>query len=299
MKILLLGSTGQLGKTIMEGKPNFIKLITPNKKELNLKDIKNIKEKIIDINPDWIINCGAFTNVDLAEKEPKEAFLINYLAIREIALSTIAVNAKLIHFSTDYVFDGKTTIPYKPLSERNPINQYGKSKALGEIEIENILDGNNGVIIRTSWLVSHIGENFVKKILNFHQQNKSMKIIDDQSGCLTSTFSLSKACWKTIEILQKNKYIKKGPVKIIHWSSKGITNWYQIALSIGEIGIDLKILNKKSVITPVKSSFFKNVAKRPLFSALDCSESEKFLDLKIPSLEKELFDVINIIKKKI
>ena len=297
MKVLLIGSNGQLGKSIIERKPNFAKLICPPKKDLDLREINKIKEKIYIINPDFIINCGAFTQVDLAEKEPKEAYLINHEATRELALATLDINSKLLHISTDYVFDGNTNYPYKPNSKKNPINNYGKSKTLGENEIEEILNGTNAVIVRTSWLVSHLGENFVHKIINLHNKNKPMHIVEDQYGSLTSTYSLSQACWQIIELFKRNSYKKSDQVNLLHWSSRGITSWYEIALAIGDIGVDLNILNHRSEIIPVKSTHFKTNAKRPFFSVLDCSESELLLGLKTRPWQEELRQVMHRIFK--
>ena len=297
MRILLIGSNGQLGNAIIKSKPKNIDLITPDRKELDLRDIDSIQKKISNISPNWIINCGAYTNVDSAEKDNETAFLINHLATREIAKSTREIHGKFIHLSTDYVFDGKKKIPYGVSDKRSPINIYGKSKALGEKEIEKVLDGKNGIIIRTSWLISHIGDNFVKKILSFYENNQKMNIVDDQYGCITSTYSLAQACWNTTKFFNKN-FPKGDKVNILHWSSKGLINWYQIAIKIGDIGSKLGIISNKPDIIPVKSNFFKQIAKRPSFSALDCSKSEDLLNLKLNNWEKELNTVLTKISCK-
>ena len=299
MKIFLTGSDGQLGKALSENIPKDIILIKASKNEFNLSKPEEIDSILKRIEPDWIINCGAFTNVEKAEVDFQEAFSINYLAVKQISNTIKNLKTKLLHISTDYVFNGEKNIPYQVDSERNPINKYGESKALGENVIEKILSGTNkAVIVRTSWLVSHIGDNFVKKILNRLVNYKGdLKVVDDQFGSITSTYSLSEACWEIVTKWDKKDF-KSETIKIFHWSSRGVVSWYEIACEINNIAENMNLIKSKMHIIPIKSYYFNSKAKRPKYSVLDLIETKKYLDTKVNYWKDDLFEIIKNIKKE-
>lgn len=294
MKILLTGANGQLGKELKNSVPKNIELIIKKKEEFNLLDLEFCKNKINEIKPDWIINAAAYTKVDMAEQEKKLAFAVNGYGPKLLAESIKNEKCKLIQISTDYVFDGKSKTPYKYSHSTNPINVYGKSKEFGEEAIQKILGkSNKGCILRTSWLMSHIGKNFVKTILSLHSSKKTIKVINDQFGSLTTTYSLAKACFIIInKFSSKNK---KLPLKL-HWSNSGSANWAQIAYQIGEIGIQKGLLTKKAEIIPISSKNFPQKARRPTYSVLDCEETRKILGYKPIHWEQALSEIIEKIK---
>lgn len=295
MKTLLLGANGQLGKTLIHTKLEEINLITLSKKEFNFLEINDSLKIIDEINPDIIINAVAYTNVDKAESEFEIAKQINAYAPHKIASNLKKHGSKFIHISTDFVFDGLKSEPYKIKDLVNPLNAYGKSKALGE---ELLLGLNNTKIIRTSWLYSPYGRNFCLTMLNllekYYQDKKSLKVIYDQISCPTSTNTLSNICWK----LSMNQQDFSENEKIIHWSDAGVASWYDFAVAIAEIALQENIISGIPDIIPIKSKEFYSAARRPNFSLLDCEEVCKYFAINRNHWKFELLNVIRQISSK-
>ena len=292
MNILLTGSSGQLGKEIILQKPINYTLIPTTKKIFNLENLKNLHELIKKYNPKWIINTAAYTDVEKAEKDKDKAYLVNHLAVKSIAEIIKGTETKLIQISTDYVFDGSQKKPYKTSDNINPLNVYGRSKALAEKSIQDILKNpNQAIIIRTSWLVSNFKNNFVSKILKLHKTKSCFNVISDQIGTLTSASSLSNLCWEIINYYEKNKLNKKE-VEIVHWSNDGITSWYEIAIKVGEIAKDLNLIKNCAEIIPITSEEYSASVKRPKYSALDSSFTLEKYNVKKLEWEKELKKIL-------
>ena len=295
MKILLTGSTGQLGKEIIKNKPNYVDLIIPNRNILNLEKEEDCYNSIKKIKPDWVINSGAYTNVENAEKNQKLAFKINCECPCYFAKAIGDFGGKLLQLSTDFVFDGNQNTPYSPKDQRNPINVYGKSKAEGEILIEKTLPNSNKyLILRTSWLMGPIGKNFAINILKLLKERETLSIVNDQYGSPTSTNSLTKVIWKIIECDYKNQYINMP--NILHWSDSGIASWYDVAVQIKEIAIESGILRHDKLILPISSSKYPTFAKRPKFSVLNSTLTNNILNLPHNHWRSSLKDFMKLIK---
>ena len=279
MKVLLTGSQGQLGFSIKELAPKGIQLLSLDKNQFDLSKINTIKKNLENIKPNFIINCGAYTNVDLAEDEKEKVMNINAKSVEEISLYLKKNGGNLIQISTDYVFDGCNTTSYKVDDKVSPINQYGVSKAKAEEFITKILgDTNQAVIIRTSWLMGTTGKNFLLTMIKLHQTKNEINVVSDQISCPTSTKTLAEACWKIVKLkMERNVY---NFMPILHWSDNGIASWYDVAMAIGEISTKNGLINSPAFINPIKSRNYPTKAKRPNFSLLDCSTSKEFLDLK-------------------
>ncbi|SCI70880.1 dTDP-4-dehydrorhamnose reductase [uncultured Clostridium sp.] len=253
MKILITGCNGQLGielsRQLQDIKHNEI--IKMDKNNLDISDFEVVNNKIQDINPDIIINCAAFTAVDLCEQEVELAYKINSLGARNLAIVAEKISAKLIHISTDYVFDGDTDDFYREDSYTNPKSIYGKSKLMGEKYVQQFC--SKYFIIRTAWLYGD-GKNFVKTMINISKKTKDIRVVNDQIGTPTSTVDLA----KVIIALIKTEYYG-----IYHATCEGYCSWYDFAKKIFEIKkIDINVI-------PVASSEYKAVAKRPANSVLD------------------------------
>ena len=200
MKILLIGSTGQLGREIIKSSPKNISLITPSRIDFDLTNANECYEYILNLSPDWIINSGAYTNVEEAETEQDIAFKINALGPQILAKALSISGGKLLQISTDYVFSGKQNYPYATNQRVSPINTYGISKAEGEEYIKQYLpDNNQSNILRTSWLVGPNGNNFAIKIMQLLNNRDEIKVICDQISSPTTTLSLADAIWNTIK----------------------------------------------------------------------------------------------------
>ena len=283
MKVLITGSNGQLGKSLITNKPKDFVLIQGSRENLDLSNKNECKKFIFENNPDWLINCGAYTNVEKAEEEKELAFRINRDAPKAFSEALRDIGGKIIHISTDYVFDGYKNLPYTPCDKKNPINAYGESKAAGEDEIVSILkEKNSSIIIRTSWLIGPYGNNFSNKILKLNSEKKSLNIVSDQISSPTSSLDLSNVIWGILKQFSENNICLDMP-KIMHFSNKGAASWYDLAKKIIEISYANKIINKKSKILSISSKDLNTLAKRPAYSKLDCEETYNLLNLNTSS----------------
>ena len=293
MRVLLTGSTGQLGKTLILVKPNNVELIKVSSADFNLLDYKSCKEFILSHKPDWVINAAAYTAVDKAESESELAFEINARSPEKLAKTLLTYGGKMLYISTDFVFDGKNDKPYKFDHVHNPLSIYGKSKSLGE---EKCLSVGNCYILRTSWVYSPFNKNFLLTVLNlqkkFAKDNQPLKIVHDQIGSPTNTFGLANVCWLLLDKLNSEKSNKK----IFHWSDKGQISWYEFARKISLLGKEMGILKDKVNIFKINASDFKADAIRPSYSVLDCTDTENFLNLKQQNWEVELNKVMAKLK---
>ena len=296
MKVLITGSQGQLGKELLKNIPHDIEVIPSDRKNFNLLDLKNCREFIFDNKPDWIINAAAYTAVDLAEDEEDRALLINSEAPTEIAKALKKTGGKLLHISTDFVFDGESSSPYKIDDEPNPINIYGKSKLLGENGIKNVFQNNDQyIILRTSWVMGSEGNNFAKTILKLLKIKEKISVVYDQIGCMTSSKYLSIICWL---IIQKDITKNVNNQKIFHWTDAGVSSWFDIATEIGELSFKLNLLKKPAKVVPISSDKFPTKAKRPNFSLLDCSSTKELLKIENNYWRFSLLEILQELKSK-
>tara|TARA_B100000886_G_scaffold231264_1_gene161458 strand:- start:958 stop:1836 length:879 start_codon:yes stop_codon:yes gene_type:complete len=285
MKVLITGASGQLGQALFRNRLDNFSLMLPSRNDLDLANEESCRSFIKENKPHWIINAGAYTNVEMAEENTREAFLVNTKAVSCFVEEIAKYNGSILQISTDYVFNGNFSKPINPLTSCDPLNYYGYTK----LEAEKIVSNYpNSIIIRTSWLYGPIGKNFfltIHKLLNNKEKNESIEIVCDQIGCPTSADSLSKACWHSLKI--------NNLPKILHWSDLGSASWYDFAFYIRKILKDTNLLYNPPLIKPTKSANFFTKAKRPYYSVLDCWESYKCLNLKTNHWTFELEKVVN------
>ncbi len=259
MKVLLLGANGQLGWELTRTCPENIILSTCDYPKVDFFSSTSISECISSTRPDCIINAAAYTAVDKAEQEQDLAYRINHEAVREISEICSQNAISLVHISTDFIFNGQNFKPYKPDDTPDPVSVYGKSKLKGEQAVRSIL-GDQALIIRTAWLYSSHGSNFVKIMLRLMAEKPSLNVIDEQIGTPTWGFGLARAIWTALE---KN-------IKGTHqFTDAGVASWYDFAIAIQEEGIKAELLGKAIPILPVPSRLFPTPAKRPMYSVLD------------------------------
>lgn len=271
MNILITGANGQLGSEIKDIVPlykgyNFIFT------DIDTLDICNFEavEKFVKKNAvEVVINCAAYTAVDKAENEKDKVYPINTNAVRNLAELSSKHKFLLVHFSSDYVFEGLNNKPYTENDTANPKSIYAKSKYESEIEI--IFNTRKGVIIRTSWLYSSYGHNFVKSILKLSREKGKLDVIFDQIGTPTYAADLARAVMDALPIMQKT-----NGAEIYNFSNEGVASWYDFACAITSIaGI-------KCEIKPIETKDYKQEAKRPLFSVLNKSKFKKTFKQEIP-----------------
>lgn len=252
MKILLLGHKGMLGGDLLLKLNMEHEVVGLDKEEINIVSASECKGAIKEIEPDIVINAAAYTNVDGCETAKDECFAVNAEAVKNIAGACRDKNIRIIHFSTDYVFDGTAKQPYKEDHQCNPINTYGASKMAGERYLRSLSD--NYLLIRTAWLYGVNGKNFVQTILEKVKTTKKLTIVDDQIGSPTYTKDLAAA----VDLL-----IKQNAKGIFHITNRGSCSWYQFAVKIlQEAGIH------EIDVTPIKSDQLQRPAMRPAYSVM-------------------------------
>ena len=291
MKILIIGKNGQLGKSInkiVSKNQNPNQFTFASREDLDLS-ISNSIIRYFNTNQfDIVVNCAAYTAVDKAESEEKKAKILNHIAIQEIALLLKNKKTKLIHISTDYVFDGEGKKPYKENDSPNPINVYGKTKLLGELAIINNMP-KNALIIRTSWLYSEFNVNFVTTMLKLGIVRNQLSIVSDQVGTPTYAVDLAKTI---LTITQNETFIKPNqPTQIYHYSNLGSCSWFDFAKKIFE----LTDINCK--ITSIKTKDYKSDAKRPLHSLMNKDKIINTFDLNILNWKESLNACLSEINK--
>ncbi|WP_076413166.1 dTDP-4-dehydrorhamnose reductase [Shewanella sp. UCD-KL12] len=271
MNVLIIGKHGQLALTLMHSYPNNIEPIAMGRNEIDLSSTATISSVINQHNIALIINTAAYTNVELAENNIADAFYLNEIAAGNIAAAANIAGIKLIHLSTDYLFDGAKVTPYTTMDKPSPLNIYGLSKLKGEAAIKR-LENSDFTIIRSSWLYSIAGDNFLLTMLRLMQERDSLHVIDDQVSCPTSTYELAKFIWKIAA--QQHK------APTYHWTDLGKASWFEFACSIQDIAFKLGKITKKIPIVPITSSEYGSLAVRPSYSKLDISESQAILEAK-------------------
>jgi dTDP-4-dehydrorhamnose reductase len=285
MKVLVIGSEGQLGSEIkkISKTQNNISWVFSSIENLDLLNLDSIDYYLNKISPTVIINCAAYTNVDKAEKDFDIADLINHKAPNVISKWTNKNNRKLIHISTDYVFDGLSKVPLFEESQTNPVNEYGRSKLKGEqVCLQN---DKSSIIIRTSWLYSSFKKNFVKTIIELMKKNASINVVNDQIGSPTYANDLALVI---IEIINNYK-MESG---LFHYSNEGEISWFEFARSIKKLyDLDCEIIG-------VSSDEFNTKAKRPKYSLLDKTKIKKTFNLEIPNYRQSLENCIKVIKNE-
>ena len=259
MKVLIIGAGGQLGWELQQTRPKGIDIQAVDFPEIDLSDPSSIRQCISETSAEWIINAAAYTAVDQAESDRKVAFRINHDAVSDIASLADEKKIRLAHISTDYVFSGKHYSPLQPDDPIDPKSVYGMSKWQGEEAVREILKENT-LIIRTAWLYSSHGKNFVKTMLNLMSAGKDLNVIDEQVGTPTWARGLAQAVWASIT---------QSLCGTFHWTDAGVASWYDFAVAIQEEGLAMGLLQQPVTITPVDSSKFPTPAERPYYSILD------------------------------
>lgn len=254
------------------------------REECDLAKLVHLEPSIMDRHPDLIINAAAYTGVDKAEQEKELADRINHVAVGKLGAISAKANIPIIHFSTDYVFDGKLDRPYREEDQPAPLNVYGLSKWKGEQALA--ASGARHIILRTSWVYSHRGNNFVRKMLSLSDRSE-LNIVEDQIGSPSSALALARATGQLAEQIIKGQ---KEAAGIFHLTGAGETNWCDFAKEIFVLAADFGVRSPK--IKGITSAEYPTPAIRPKNSRLDCSRIEKMCNIKMPSWRDSLKETI-------
>jgi dTDP-4-dehydrorhamnose reductase len=278
-KILVTGANGQLGRELRQltsRYPHF-EFVFADRTELSIENEFKVEAYFNTLKPFACINCAAYTAVDKAESEKEQAYMVNALAVEFLASACFKNEVLFVHISTDYVFDGASSIPYKETDETNPINYYGLTKLQGE---ELALQSNpSTLIIRTSWVYSEFGNNFVKTMVRLMNEKESLNVVNDQIGSPTYAADLADAIMKMVSMVNKESRVRHG---IYHYSNEGAISWYEFATAIKEL------TGSHCKVNPIPTSQYPTPAKRPHYSLLDKSKIKSTFRLQIPNWKDSL-----------
>jgi dTDP-4-dehydrorhamnose reductase len=262
MKALVLGCDGQLGQSLARSIPSDVEFVGLDMPDIDITDADMVSEILNGVRPTIILNAAAYTAVDQAESDVDRARAINKDGPRNIANIAAEIGARVIHVSTDFVFDGTSTTPYAPSHAPNPLSVYGLTKFQGEQEVLKALP-NSSIIVRTAWLYSEFGNNFVKTMLQLMSEGDELKVVADQMGTPTWAGSLARTMW-----LMASQSDLAG---IFHWTDGGKASWYEFAQAIQEEAVSLSLLNEAIPICGISTSEYPTAAKRPQYSVLNCT----------------------------
>jgi dTDP-4-dehydrorhamnose reductase len=288
MNILVTGSNGQLGSEIKDLAKTYINFsfFFTDSKDLDICNSIQLETYIKDENINTVINCAAYTAVDKAEQDAEIAERVNSIGVLNLVNALKKVDGKLIHISTDYVFDGDYFLPYKESDPVSPIGVYGATKRVGELSVIN--SDIDSIVIRTSWLYSSYGNNFVKTMLRLGNEKENLGVIFDQVGTPTYARDLAKICLEILSGSTSENINKNG--NLYHYSNEGVASWYDFAISIMELG------GENCKVKPIQTKDYPTLAKRPHYSVLNKSKIKTDFKIKIPYWRDSLKDCIEKIK---
>jgi dTDP-4-dehydrorhamnose reductase len=265
VKILVLGAGGQVGRAVIRATPAAQAAIGKTRTELDIADAPAIAALLDGRGFDWIVNAAAYTAVDLAEDEKAQARLVNDTAVGVLTQAAARAGCRLVHLSTDFVFDGASSRAYAPADTPNPLSVYGETKLGGERRVQQ---GGSGVVLRTAWVYASAGRNFVLTMLKLMREREELRVVCDQIGAPTWAGGLGAAIWSLIEA--------DAPPGLYHWTDLGVATWYDFAVAIQEEALARGLLARAVPIRPIRSSEYPTRARRPAFSVLD-TESTRAL----------------------
>jgi len=267
MRVLVLGGGGQVANAVVAAAPTQHEVLERTQIELDICDATAVAHALTDVGADWVVNGAAYTAVDLAEDETSLAFAVNEKATGVLAAATAQAGNRLLHLSTDFVFDGKSNRAYLPTDQANPLSVYGVSKLGGE---RHVLNGPGaGIVLRTAWVYAAAGRNFVLTMLRLMREKEQVSVVCDQIGTPTWAGSIAAAIWGLIEA--------GAPGGVYHWTDLGVASWYDFAVAIQDEALARGLLGRAVPITPIPSTAYPTRARRPAFSVLDTSATRALI----------------------
>ncbi|MDE8652283.1 dTDP-4-dehydrorhamnose reductase [Novosphingobium album (ex Liu et al. 2023)] len=255
MKVLIVGANGQLGKGLSRTAPDEASIVSHDIDTLDITDAEAITAVVSEVHPDIVFNAAAYTAVDKAESEEEAAFAVNATAVGYLAEAARGVGAQFVHVSTDFVFDGRSGVPYSPDAPTAPIGAYGRTKLAGEKAA-----GEDALIVRTAWVYAPTGGNFVRTMLRLMAERSEVRVVADQIGTPTYAPGLAAALWTMAA---------KGAKGIYHYTDAGACSWYDFAVAIQEEALAAGLLDRAVPVIPINAVEYSTPAERPHYSVLD------------------------------
>lgn len=289
MKVLLLGRSGQLAWELQKIVPDSVQLKVIGSQELDISQAEQVRSAIKNFSPECVINAAAYTAVDKAESERDRAYAVNETGAANIAKSCAEVHARLLHVSTDFVFGGNKNTPLAPNDIPSPTGVYAASKLAGEKAVLQYLP-HASVIVRTAWVYSVQGNNFVKTMLRLMAEKPALGIVCDQIGTPTWAHSLAQWLWSVHD--------KTAVTGVFHWTDAGVASWYDFAVAIQELALEKGLLKAEIPLNPIPSSAYPTPAKRPFYSVLDKTSAIAASGLSYIHWRKQLSIMLDELKKQ-
>ena len=267
MRVLVLGAGGQVASAVIAAAPANHQVAARSRAELDIADASAAARAIAASGAQWVVNAAAYTAVDLAEDQPAQAIAVNDTAVGVLAAAASAAGCRLLHLSTDFVFDGKSNRAYLPSDPPNPLSVYGASKLGGE---RQVLGAAAGIVLRTAWVYAAAGRNFVLTMLRLMRDRETLAVVCDQIGTPTWASGLAAAIWGLIET--------DAPGGVYHWTDLGVASWYDFAVAIQDEALERGLLSRAVPITPIASAAYPTRARRPAFSVLDSGATRALIE---------------------
>lgn len=288
VKVLITGAAGQVGSELVKLAPADFEVVGYKSSELDITNAQQVQQIVAEQAPALIINAAAYTAVDKAESDAERAYAVNETGVKNLAKAALAIGIPVFHISTDYVFDGTATEPYKETDPFGPTGVYGASKLAGEQVLAN--SGVKHIILRTSWVFGAEGNNFVKTMLRLGKERYTLGIVADQHGCPTSAASIAKVLWQLAQ-----KYTEDGelPWGIYHFSNAPATTWHGFACEIFKQAVEAGVLEKAPIVNAIKTSDYPTAAKRPKSSVMSCKKTLKLLNRNGSYWQEELLAIVS------
>src|SRR5580704_12015799 len=265
MRVLVLGG-GQIAKAVVEATSAQHEVANRTHAELDIVDEGALVNALAEFKADWIVNAAAYTAVDLAEDEAAKAIAVNDTAVASLVRTAATARSKLLHLSTDFVFDGGSKRAYLPTDATNPLSVYGVSKLGGE---RHVVAGGAGIVLRTSWVYAAKGKNFVLTMLHLMREKNQINVVCDQIGAPTWAASAAASIWGLIH--------KNAAPGIYHWSDLGVASWYDFAVAIQDEALSRGLLTRAVPVVPISTAAYPTPAQRPAFSLLNCESARSVI----------------------
>jgi dTDP-4-dehydrorhamnose reductase len=266
VRVLVLGGGGQVASAVA-ATPAQHHVVVRTRAELDIGDEKAVARALTETAAEWLVNAAAYTAVDLAEDQPAQAMAVNDTAVGVLASAASATGCRLLHLSTDFVFDGKSNRAYLPDDQTNPLSVYGVSKLGGERQVLN--GAGSGIVLRTAWVYAAAGRNFALTMLRLMREKEQVSVVCDQIGTPTWAASIAAAIWGLME--------EGTPCGVYHWTDLGVASWYDFAVAIQDEALARGLLSRAVPVIPIASAAYPTRARRPTFSVLDTASTRALI----------------------
>lgn len=267
MNVLVLGGGGQVATAVLRTAPAPLRATMMSRAELDIADERAVARVLAATGVQWVVNAAAYTAVDLAEDQAAQAIAVNDTAVGRLAAAAARARCRLVHLSTDFVFDGCSNRAYLPGDPTNPLSVYGTSKLGGE---KHVLNDSRGIVLRTSWVYAAEGRNFVLTMLRLMREKDRLNVVCDQIGVPTWASSVAAAIWGLIDA--------DAPGGVYHWADLGVASWYDFAVAIQDEALARGLLSRPVPIIPIASAAYPTRARRPAFSVLDTAATRALIE---------------------